>query len=380
MLRISLGDDHIFRYLISNTGTYHEHSKIQFGLQPAKDVVGSIFGTLNGRTSVISLADADQIATVISTQFQTPVRVIKEMKISIHMQNELIVDGEMQPGVTEEDVYLPEALEITDLSRLREMIQFCETQGYIDLETRAALNPFITEVETILADAARLSPEATPAQTAVIRLVAEPYIDAIIEECRNAESNEALLGKTVSWGLTLARDFRRRDIAFAVLLQTMQRDPATLFYEQFEGLKEACADSGNALQNLYHGSATLESTYRRQGNDMPSIEAQRKALLEFVDEKLTQVFGEEKDPQVLAYSKEFLQALRKTMFVEGYPIETIKLQGGAYTINVDNFNMVLHGLRGNFGESNESEYEQTFAKMRRSTENQMFFAQMPFQL
>lgn len=373
MLKLNLDNNHSIRYLEIEAGTYNQDRKIKFGLQSPIGIADALISTINGRVSVLSFADAQRIADLISTQFDTPVRVIRDFKIPRYRQNEFVTDGAIHPGLNEGDVYLPEALEITDLSRIREIIQFCEQQGYISTDMRANLNPFITQIETELADAARISDVATPAQTEVIRLVAEPYVDAIIEDTRNAASNEALLGRCTEWGYTLTPNTSRRDIALGVLLDTMQRHPETLFLEQFVGLEDACLESGKALNSMYQGTATLESTYRRQGAGIPSIQAQRKVLLELMEEKLTAAFGEERNPQVLAYSKEYLQALRKTLFVEGCEINAIQMQGDNYNvITVNNSRSVLQGLRGD-------PTSVRFAAMRSETENRMLLAEMPFQ-
>lgn len=370
MPTIGLNQNLPIKYIDIQVGTYLDNNRIRFGLQPPRSLVDNLMGSIYGRVSAMNFETAQRMADEISNRFAIPVTLIRENRVGLNR------------NVNNHEIDLPEALEIRDLSRFREMIQHLNEHGYMTTDDRAELIPHITEVERTLADAARLQNLATVAQTEMLRFVAEPYIDALINAVRDAPSNASMQGRSTEWLNVMPETTSRREIAQAILLDTMQLHPGTLFLEQMAGIEEI--DSGNALKDLYNGRSTMESTFRRNGVSMPNLPAQRAILHDLIIQKLTETFGEETNPPIPGHSKEFLQALRRVYFIEGIPLGAVKCHGN--TLVIDSFRAIGNGLLGDFGMTHqgnfyphdywgdlreETQYQQKFAQMRRTAENEL---------
>ncbi len=309
-----------------------------------------------GAVSPITMRDAKRVAELISDRFETPVTVIKELKVPSHKRFEVAQkdeNGVLRPreGLTEEDVFAPMGLHIENLENLREIIQWLEEEHHLSTEDRANLNPCLTKVEELLEFATQLTSTVTPAQRGILTFICEPYIDAIIEAVEQAPSQADLVGN-ISW-VHFDRPASRRDLALSIFFHLVQASPATVFKEYFQELEDDCYASAEGLLKVFNGKANLDSTFVRQGAGVPYLIEQRKEIIRLVGEKLTQAFGPELPPDVeTGLSHEGLQTLRARLLLDGVYLFALKCDFNASPaqILVRPWDTVLAALRGDFSE------------------------------
>lgn len=339
--------------------SYQTDKVIRLGLYPLSSpsdfAMDSIHSLTFGRTKTVSLADARHVAHLISEHIHAPVAVIKELAVSrIEKKRVLEVDPitheeRLKPGIEEEDVYVPTALEFTNVEHFRTVIEFLNQNEYLSTADRAALNPYIKEIEDAVYFNQNLTETASPMQQEVLRFIAEPYVDAIVDLCAQLDNPAAFLGET-TWA-TLQEPLSRQDIARAALYGSCQNGSRMLFLELFSGLKEEL-DSGEALKKIYFGDSTLESTFIRQGAGVPCLEAQREVLAELIEEKLSEKFGPEQTEALPDGTDPLLvRTLRHRLFCDGYSLDMTSqdFSQRPVQIRMNPFGSTIEALNGNFG-------------------------------
>lgn len=204
---------HFIKFIqIPPFNAYADRRVVRLGLdtiQSAADHLAlSILSSIRERTSLVSLAEAEHVANLISNEFHIPVTVIKELKVgNVQRDQVLETDPEthetrLKPGITEEEAYSPTELEFplndNEPELLRNIIQFLDEHQYISSMDRASLNPIVAQLENTLMFHRGLTQTATGEQQRILCQFAEPYIDGLIDVCLEKKNAAELLGDA-SW-------------------------------------------------------------------------------------------------------------------------------------------------------------------------------------
>lgn len=325
-----------------------------------KNLVSSLMQSMDGGSSTsTSLAIAQEYAATLTAKFSIPCKVEKQIKIGINQQescfhqNPATGKKELLPGIDPESVYEPVALKIKNLTKIREMIQFCEeTLSIMHVADRALLTPFLKSLEASLKEDALLQPTITQAQTDTLQSIAEPYIDAIIEACDQLSNGASLLGRASRY-LNADNTFQAnstRDLAFAILIQSMQESPETLYREQTCGLEEQIA-SAKELHSLYYAQRehSLEKALSSLGSHIPDVKARRRVLLEFIEQKLDEKFGKDVATEIDGFNSTLVNDLRNLLFIEGRQLNTVKLLFETKELKISLNETTLLALQGKLG-------------------------------
>ena len=360
---INLGSqDRFVKFIqIPPFNAYADHRVVRLGLdtiQSAADHLAlSILGSIQGRASVVSLAQAENVANLISNEFHIPVTVIKELKVGDSQKDQFLeTDPEthetrLKPGITEEEAYSPTELEFplndNEPELLRNIIAFLDEHQYISSMDRASMNPILTQLENTLMFHRGLTQTATGEQQRILCQFAEPYIDGLIDVCLEKKNAAELLGDA-SW-VTMADPIDQQAVARAVLYGSCQGKAPTLLLESFRGINSDETGTAEVLYKMCSGSSTLEATYRQLGVGVPRLEVQRAILIEFIEEKLQQRFGQEAIPEGI--DPMLVLKIRQRLFAEGYSMDMVTMGGEDYSIlTIDPLRSTLDALNGNFGE------------------------------
>lgn len=194
--------------------------------------------------------------------------------------------------------------------------------------------------------------EISPQQAAFIRERFSEDIKALIEACKQIKEEKEILGSDSWAAMDPAFMASKRDIAFALLIQSLQGRHGTLFYELFKGLRTSCAEPAKRLLGFYEGKAGSERELRLLGKDLPALQLQRETLMQFIEETLTQEFGPEKReylPEI--QEKSLLPGLRMKLFAEGYQLDLIEMpfnQEAPRFIKFQPYFSVVEALNGKF--------------------------------
>lgn len=355
-INLSEKDSSILSINVQTPGVYGRSQSIEFRFYSSNSMV-SVLQDMNGAQSSLSYGQATQLAKDLFDRFHFPVEVEKKRKALCFTQPHGFTectfkdkDGNLQlrEGVDPDLFWAVTALKIHDLSKYREMIQFLSDKGFISVDDRASLNPFITNIEKQLEFAKQLTEQVTQAQKDIIVAMCTPYIEAILEDCENKAVDEsALIGKATWTKIDPSmKPLNKRDVALCVIFQAMQSGVATLFLEEFEGLKENCSESAQALEKIFNGCGDLESAFRQNGTGVPLLVKQRAVICSLCEEKLTERFGPEKDPQKKGADLKLLQTLRSRLLCDGYHLKCVRIANQLLTLNP--FNAVFDALDGNF--------------------------------
>lgn len=346
---------------VSLPTSYSQIRSMMFGFIPTNGGSSSMIdsnSSLRGRASTVSLAKGEIIAQLIQEQFSLPVLLIKAPKATMEEAPEVGQKGEkgnrQLNGDEPAEVSRVSALQVDDASQCRRIIRFLEERQFIVAQDRDSLNHFIDDVEAQLALAEQLTPEIDQKQKQILLTFCAPHIDAIIDACKNeAPTQEAILGN-VTW-LQIDASCSRRDLALALLLQSTQQDAASLFHEQFNGLSDFCRASAKAIHLMFKGVSQLESIFTEASAGIPFLTKQRQALLELIEEKLTEQFGPEAVPEqnTKSLTKEQMQALRARLFCDGFHLDAVRLtqvdDEEQKVVSLQPFQAVFDALEGNFG-------------------------------
>lgn len=293
---LTTGDHLIKSISVNSNNTYDNNRHITLGLREPSSLGSLVNSAFQGAAPTIRLVRAEAIARDLSHEIESPVRVVTTLKIpsfekSTYFETNAETGEEtLRAGISPETVWVPTALKVDDITKFRATIRFLDDREYISTEERAALNPIITQEERQTAFADQLTSAISTAQTDLIGQFADPFVMGIIDACADIENSQALAGKCGNWGAVLPTDFSRRDLAFAVLADSMRGAAATVFYEAYEGLRENCHDLGSTLAKIYRGNSDLESALRQSGTGVPTIEKQREELFDYIDTQLSAKF------------------------------------------------------------------------------------------
>ncbi len=281
------------------------------------------------RVLTIPMEEAEEIAQRIEEQFHIHV-VVKSKEESFEFYGQ------------KSHYIVPQYIEIREIEDARGIIAFVQQQGLISVDDRAALHPFLRTIEDQLENSKIIVTELTAAQKDVIELVAEPYIDAIIQACDGIEKEEDFLADF----LALEEPFSKRDIAFGILTS---KEGSNLFYERLNPLKESCMDSYLALLKTYGGNE-LENTLKKYGLGIPSLSQQRAVIYDLIQKKLTEKFGRENTTPL------FHENMRRKLFIEGFDLQVISLgtrneEDQKLPLLIRPFQTTVDAIEGNLDES-----------------------------
>jgi hypothetical protein len=309
---------------ITSGGAYGSSRRFEIGFERREnDLAQALFDAIcDCHDSSVTLEEAHALAEELHDRFAVTVQVRTEPRVpSETIAANTLPDGSLREGVSQDDIYVATALRINDISRLRDMIRFLDERGLLATGDRSLLNPVITECETVLSRSAIQVPEATVAQRDILRTLCEPWVEEVIEGCRDIATAEQLLGSCAAW-LSFQGAFSQREAAQALLLDTACGHHPTLFQEYFGGLKDlqqAC----EFLQKIYKGTARLESAYEQTGGGIPVLSVQREVLYDVIEEKLNEAFGPESRAEG-PWDTDYLCALRRELFASGYHLDVSK--------------------------------------------------------
>src|ERR1700722_5853193 len=336
---------------IPSNNTHPDKKTISLGLSKinrSESYLSNIVNSsLQGRTTTISVGDAEHIAQLIADQIHAPVTIVRGFKTG----NPSITMESHEQTVRlnkEEDVHAPLALEFTNIEHFRTVVQFLEKQQYISSNDCKRLDPFIKEIED-----SNLSSIGTTAQKDALRAAVGTCIDAIIELCANANSRDEFLSTDNNW-LDIRGPFNKGAIARAILFQSCQTLPGAVFYEQFMGLKKGY-DAAYKISDIYERG--LESTrFENIGKSVPQLEVQRAILAELIEEKLNAKFGAENLEGIPEGSNPALvKALRQRLFSDGYSLDMIAIISSGspdvlHQLQIIPFEATIDAMEGKFGQ------------------------------
>jgi hypothetical protein len=253
--------------------------------------------------SPCTLAKAQEVADKVLQKVGIPLEVVKG------------------PSGRAEQGEVPVALALRDLRHYRGVIACLKEEECLSVDDYTALCVFNQNIDKRLERKAKVIPNCTTAQKTALCAEYDAYIEPIIERCKRAQDNVSDLlngGGEGVYRFPRAVSYSPREVAFAVLVDAAQGNMASIFLDIFRGLMEE-EDAGARLCRLYAEGYDLS----RLGTGSPALEAQRKVMIEYIEEQLTKHFG----PEGAVHANDAqLRDSRIKLFCEGEPLSIIRTQ------------------------------------------------------